>query len=279
MSIDLGDSVTLSYTNLAAGLPASAGAMTLSVTLPDGTAATISNPVVPAAAGVYSYDFLTTMAGRHLVRWVGTGANPGAYTDQFDVRPAAPAYIVSLADAKAHLNMSASSTVDDEELRGWIEACTDVVEEVAGMVVARRSISERRFFPHGSRQIALHSIPAISLTSIVDLNGFLTWSVSDFNLDGETGIVDVLWSGGSRPLYGLVEITYLAGMQIVPSRYSKAALMILRHLWATQRAGLGTSTVHPTRIGGPVEDTVVVAGYAIPSAAAELIGSALPGIA
>ena len=51
MALDLGDLYRCSYTNLSpAGAPATAGTMTLTITLPDGTAAT---PVVVVATAVF----------------------------------------------------------------------------------------------------------------------------------------------------------------------------------------------------------------------------------
>jgi hypothetical protein len=73
MSIDLGDSVPLSVeVKNAAGALANGGAVTVTVTQPDGTPAgpfTVS----PTTTGVYDYDFTPTQVGRHQVRWVATG--------------------------------------------------------------------------------------------------------------------------------------------------------------------------------------------------------------
>jgi hypothetical protein len=275
VTFDLGDTVPLStQIRDAAGALTVATGVVCTVGLPDGTTTTPA-PANPST-GLYTVDFVPTQVGRHTERWTSTSPAT-ARSDIFDVRPPTPGYIVSLADAKAHLNMSATRTADDEELRGWIETSTELVEEIAGITVVRRTVVEVRRFPHGARRFALHHTPAVSLTSLVDLNGFLTWSPTDFNLDGETGIVDVLWSGGSRPLYGLVQITYVVGLAAIPARFTSAAKMILRHLWESQRAAVGGN--RRTQFGGAAEEVVKVAGYAVPRAAAELIGSALSGIA
>ena len=72
--IDLGDIWALTITaKNAAGTPTNATTMTLTVTEPDGVVA-VSALTVTGTAGVYQYDFVTTKAGRHIARWVSTGA-------------------------------------------------------------------------------------------------------------------------------------------------------------------------------------------------------------
>jgi hypothetical protein len=273
MAYDLGDTVPLTTEILdSTGVLAAATGVVCTVGLPDGTSLTpaVSNPTL----GRYTVDFVPTMAGRHTERW--TSVSPAtARSDIFDVRAATPAYIVSLADAKAHLNLPAASTTNDEELRGFIEACTEVVEELAHEVIVRRTIVERRVL-HGARRFALHSVPVISLTSIVDSNGILTWSVGNFDVDPDTGIVSTLVSSG-YPVLGTVQLIYVAGYQVIPAKYTRAGLMVLRHLWESQRSSLGGG--QRTRLGGAVEDTVMVAGWSVPRGAAELIGARLSGIA
>lgn len=277
MPYDLGDTVSLAFdVRDATGALVNAETMTVTVGLPDGTSAvgSVANP--PASVGHYVLDYVPTQPGRHTIRAVST--TPAlAYSDLFDVRPAAPAYIVSLADAKAHLNLPASSTTNDEELRGWIEACTEVVEELAGEVVVRRTVVEARTFDHVTARFALHAVPVISLTSITDLNGSATWTAGGFHVDPGTGVVSMLTSGS--PLHGLVQLTYVAGYQIIPATYTRAALMVLRHLWSTQRAALGGSA-RSTRLGGMEgDDSMMIAGYSVPRAAVELIGPPVVGIA
>lgn len=274
MAYDLGDTVPLA-TEIrdAAGDLTAASGVVCTIGLPDGTTAT-RTPESPST-GRYTVDFVPTQVGRHTERWTSTSP-ASARSDQFDVRPADPGYIVSLADAKAHLNLPAASTANDDELRGFVEACTLVVEQISGQAIVRRTVVERRSFPHGSHRFALQRTPVISLTSITDLNGFLSWSPTDFDVDPDTGIVTALLSAGGRPVAGLVQVTYLAGYQIIPATFTRAALMILRHLWESQRASLGGA--RRTQLGGGGDDTVMVAGD-VRRAAAELIGPTLSGIA
>src|SRR4051812_2397971 len=119
MAVDLGDLYRCSWTNISpSGGNVNAGSVTLTITLPDQTSVVVT-PVSPTTTGVYQYDYQTVQAGRHLARWVGTGANPGAQPEEFDVRPANPGYIISLGDVRQQLNLT--TTVNDEELRYSIE--------------------------------------------------------------------------------------------------------------------------------------------------------------
>lgn len=267
MSYDLGAVVPLGTTvRDSTGALANAGNMAVTVTLPDGTTTTVGS-VTPASTGVYAYDYPTTLAGRHAVRWVATGLNAGAYTDVFDVREAAPAQLFSLASAKAKLDIPATSTSSDEELREFIEATTAAVEFFVGPVV-RRTVQQ---VVCGDREAwVLHTTPVLAVTAITPVQ---TWQqaidVSVLDLDAHTGILrrtDGLWffSGDYR-------VTYTAGRAMVPPNVSLAAKLILQHMWRTNYgASRGLAG-----IGGGEDFSVTEAvpglGYAIPNRALQLL--------
>lgn len=248
---DLGDPIPLSI-NIrdAAGALANATAVTLSITQPDGTAATITNPVAPASTGVYTYSFTPTQAGRHGVRWVATGTNASAYTDAFDVDEAAPLGIVSLADVKAHLNIT--STTNDEELRRFIDAATDFIESRIGPVV-RRSITATVFPQSG---LLFLTPPVVSLTTMTYAYGYSgSVDVTGVYLDGYAGVV--------RPAYGTtfaypVTVTYVGGRAIVPALIQQAALDYVKWSWETQRGST------PLPLPGGVNDFEVATPATVP---------------
>lgn len=262
MPFDLGAVVPLgTEVRDSAGSLANAGAMALTITLPDATLVT-SSPVTPTSTGVYAYDYTSAQAGRHTVRWVATGLNAGAYTDSFDVREAAPPAILSLADAKKHLNKT--STTDDDEIRSWVEAITAGIEGLCGPVTVR-TVVERHDVTR-ARMICLRSIPALALTTVAPiLTGGTSYTVGDLDLDTETGIVQ-REDGGV--LYGPLRVTYTAGRRIVPAAMSSAARIILQHLWRTQQ-GPG----RPQLGVGDFDVTEPIAGfgYAIPNRALQLL--------
>jgi hypothetical protein len=87
---------------------------------------------------LHVYYVTTTQAGRYTGRWLftmGTGKTT-TYPEMFDVRPPDPGLIMSLTDAKSHLNIT--STVDDDELRAHLESITRVIEDKVGAVIVKR---------------------------------------------------------------------------------------------------------------------------------------------
>lgn len=269
MSFDLGAVVPLGTTvRDSSGNLANAGSMALTITLPDATTVSVS-PVTPASTGVYTYDYATVQAGRHLARWVASGVNAGAFTDSFDVREAAPPWIISLADAKAHLNIGSSTTTHDEELRGWIEAVTHLVEQFTGICPRGTVVEDHDVQPSGVRVLALRRTPVISLTSAAAiLTGGTSYTVADLDVDTRMGIVRR--KDGGR-LYGPLRMTYVAGRSVIPANITAAARIILQHLWRTQ---YGASRGLPGIGGGEdfaVTEPIPGLGYAVPNRALQLL--------
>src|SRR4051812_37451114 len=134
MPYDIADSVPIAWNVLdSAGVLTNATTAVLTVTLPDGTTATPTIPA-PAIPGQYRVTHVPTVEGRYAWRAVMTGPN-AAYQDTFVVRAAVSPALLSLADAKAHLNIT--STSSDDELREYLEATTEIVESYVGPVVQR----------------------------------------------------------------------------------------------------------------------------------------------
>lgn len=264
MSYDLGAPVPLTMTvKDASGAPANSGNMRLVITLPDDSTAVV-DPVAPSSTGSYAYRYPTTQVGRHAVRWLGTGANPAAYTDVFDVRPTASLMLFSLADGKAQLDIPAASTGDDDELRHFIEATTAAVEYFVGPVVPR--VVEQVLAGDRSEWV-LHSTPVMVITAVTAIG---TWQSSidlaALDFDPETGVVrrtDGVWfySGDYR-------VAYKAGRTVVSPNIPLAGKLILQHLWRTQYgAARGPSIADDVSTSDPIPGF----GYAIPNRALELL--------
>lgn len=271
---DLGDVVPLSVTvKDANGQPANAGGVSVTVTLPDGTTATPT--VTSPETGVYNADYPTVQAGRHGVRWVATGANASAHTDVFEVLAADPRQIVSLVETKNHLNLSLTKTTDDAELRGFVLATTEVVENHVGAVV-RTARVER--FDGGNEAVVLSHAPVLSVTSVTESGTAV--DPSGYWLDAESGVLRRVL--GSMPYcwrYGAgnIEAAYVAGRTAVTANWSRAALIIIQHMWETQRnTGGGRPQLTETDLV-----TVTAAGstFSIPRRALELLGPPVSGIA
>lgn len=261
MPLDLGSTVRLNAEcRDPGGALTTADAVTVTIGLPDGTTTTAA-ATETATPGRYQADHATTQPGRHTVRWLFT--TPGhAFTDQFDVREAAPPAILSLTDAKAHLRLT--PTTHDDELRTWIEATTKAVEWFVGPVVVRTVTED-----HDMRQaatLALRQTPVLELTAIAPvLSGGTTYTTGDVDVDAVTGVVQ-LTAGGY--LCGPLRVTYTAGRRIIPANIAAAARIILQHLWRTQqgpgRPQIGTGDYDVT-------EPIPGLGYAIPNRAMQLL--------
>ncbi|MET7479537.1 hypothetical protein ABZT17_34960 [Streptomyces sp. NPDC005648] len=179
--------------------------------------------------------------------------------------------IMTLAAAKAQLNLQAGDDSQDLELQTYMDAVTLPLERETGHVVEQRVFIDEFDFDQGTTSFLLRSVPVVSLTSIAAVDGSATWSVDPavMHVNTVTGRVTVL---SGAPLTGLVAATYRAGPAQVPANELLAGLIILQHVWETQR---GRAEAVP---GGGGE-MAIPAGYAIPNRAVELLGNHLPGMA
>jgi len=259
---DLADVVPLTVDiRDATGTLAAAGAIVLAITLPDGT--TVTPSVTNPSTGRYQVDYPTVQAGRHSVRWVATGANSSAYTDAFDVRPADPGYILSMAEAKKALNIPVTSTTDDEEIRALIAAVAYVVEDYRKEAVVRRVIVEQ-ISTGSTRSLLLGKSPVISVTSVSDGT---TTRTTGWVVDSELGEV----TSTGTPFSGDLTVTYVAGRSVIPANFIEAAKVIAKHLWGVQQtAGMGSRVFG---VGGDdISAGIAGLGFALPNRAAELLG-------
>jgi Phage gp6-like head-tail connector protein len=280
MTYDLGDVIPLGITITdSTGANANASAVTCTITLPDGTTSTgsVTNP----STGLYNCDFSPTQTGRHAVRWLATGTNASAYTDEFTVRDYADLGIVGLDEVKAHLNIPTTDTTLDEELRRFIDAATDLAETYVGQVLGRRTFTSE-LYDGGTAFIRIRNPKAISITSVTE-NG-LAVSSSAYVLD-YTG--QRLYRIGSGTLYATnsygywvqgmnnISITYVAGYVNPPMAARQGVLEIIRHLWQTQR---GSMSVMGRSLGG--DELYTTPTYSLPRRAMELLDpTSFPGIA
>lgn len=212
-----------------------AATATLTVTLPDGTTATpaITDTAVP---GQYRLSYQTTIPGRYTAHAVTTGPVT-SWDDEWDAAPSPWPAIVSLADAKAQLKMPLADHANDDLLRDYIAGVTGAIEEYKHEAIARRAVTDELdlcaagWYGYGRRSFRLWTTPVISLTSVVSWDGAMTWDVTQMRVSA-SGVVRVM---GGIPVTGLADVTYVAGYQQVPGRYRRGALVMLQHVWETQR--------------------------------------------
>lgn len=255
----------------ASGTPTNAVAVECTITRPDGTT-TDTPDIANTTTGTYTADYLPVEAGLHSVRWVTTTPSL-ALVDVIDVRPAIPKMLVSLADAKQKCKIPEDVTEHDETLRGWIEAVTQAVEDHLHEAVIRRTVVEDIDADYWTT-LVLGTTPVISLTSVQTTDGGTVWTVADLEVDRDTGIVTV--PDGTTWFYGRVRVTYGAGRLVPLANHTKAALIIIEHLWQTERPQSGRSSA-PLG-GGGYQDSMGTSslgslGFAVPNRAIELLGA------
>jgi hypothetical protein len=241
--IDLGDVVTRTVTVTDAVTQALVDPTTVTCTiiLPDGS--TTPATVIRKSQGLYQFSYTPTVTGMHRFNWqgVGNGADFGQ-PGLFRVWPALS--VIDLDDARRLLNIT--ETVDDEEIRTFIERATSAIATWCGPLVPTAVTSRVRSYSGGyparaaydgaqgyASSLVLPITPVISLTSITPLGG------DPIDLTGvfvsPAGVVDAsiaqLYTGR------FYDVAYVAGRTTLPPDLYGAVEEMLRHLWATQRGG------------------------------------------
>jgi len=250
LTYDLGDTVTLGADVFDAdGDLANGGAVTLTVTLPDGT--TTSPLVTNPATGRYSAALTATQIGHHVERWVATGVNAAAWSDSFFVRDPAAVPPVSLDEMKAYLSIA--SNTSDEELRGFIDTAAAAGESYTGRIFGRRSIVAEFVNPDGA--VVFPGAPILSVTSIVDQG--TTRTADEFTVRKTAAVIAPVgrWNGD-------LTITAVCGDPVVPAPLRHGVMEMTRHLWQTQRGTL--------RMGVGADEWSPTMGFSLPRRVSEL---------
>ena len=283
-----GAQVPLTFLNTdTAGNPqdaASLASVTCTVYQPDGTnvPATVSH-TGPSGSGTYTATFTSTQAGHHVFVWINTDATyPGAFSDSFEVQALPDSTIVSLAEAKEILHMTAT-TANDAKIRGHNAAVTNVIEYYCGPVIVQTVVE--RLFSRGTAQVlskppVLGLLPWTGYPPGLSASGItiptpaspmfpamfygLAYQTSQLYADLKTGIVT--HTSGLPFLPALYIWQYSAGRPVIPGCIYDASKIILKHLYMVEGGGSGTGT------GTGDEETMQTPfGFAIPNRAYEML--------
>jgi len=222
--IDLGDVYRIRVpVRTPDGTLTSPTAGTLTITLPDGTTTAPSVPLPPAETGIVIVDYPTVQAGRHQFVLSTTGPQT-AYRDVFDVRQAELQNIVSLAETKTHLNITNDG--NDSELRGFIEAVTGICQFYCGTLFPKEYVETHQAC---GDTIVLRHYPVIEVTAVETIGSGGTVDPAGVDI-GEGGVLSLPAS-----VWAKLRFTYRAGYPVLPSGITRAALIIIQHMWDTQR--------------------------------------------
>lgn len=264
MSYALGQPVplTIDVTD-ANGVPGDATTVTLTVTRPDGTddvLTTTGGGVTHPSTGRYAVDYVPLSAGLYGVRWAATGTNASAPpVDGFYVLPTALTPLVSLAEAREHLNLT--ETTRDFQVAGFIQVASGLAEKYTGRIWRRQTLTTTR---DGGLDLVRLNPPVLSVTTVVEDGSSL--SADSYVLDAGRGW---LYRAGSSRWSSLapqnVVVTYVAGPTdgLVPEFVRQGVLLQVQHLWETQRG------VAAPRRGADTEWSPTL-GYSVPRRVQEL---------
>ena len=292
MAFDLGDPIPLTFTTRdATGALAAVTTAVLTITLPDGTS--VLPPVAVVSTGTYAptTPYISTVAGLHQVSWVGSGANAQDYADTFNVMATDPRLLISLAEAKAGLGITASSAAKDEDIRSVIAAATPIMEDIVGPILRTTRVET---YDGGTSQINLLWSPLISITSIIESYGssyqrtltaqdIFAGGSSDaygYSVDLTTGIVTRRATGVAMPFANgkrNIQVTYISGRATISGNILLATRRLIRHLWMQEQ-----QSFRPNVVAAPDPNlTVTPAGFAVPRSVVELCADSTrpPGLA
>lgn len=155
--------------------------------------------------------------------------------------------IVTLAQVKTFLNKT--QTTDDAELSQFITAASVMWNRKVGPVSGTPSFDER--YDGGNPTISLRNIPVLTVTAVVESWGSTfsktltqnepdsgSGSAYDYSIDLTSGLLTRRAMGVAVPFVaGIhnIHVTYTAGYSTAPDDVQHAILLLVAHMWETQR--------------------------------------------
>jgi hypothetical protein len=152
--------------------------------------------------------------------------------------------IVTVEEIKTWLRIPASVITSDAELQLMIDAVTLQIENITGGPLINRTVVERVQATSNYRTLALRERPIVSVDSIVDIASGTAMTITDLDIDANSGIVrrklDLAFY--SRGPYYTVTYTAGWGTTLLPT-FNLAARIIVARLWQI-RLGLNSPPQH-----------------------------------
>src|SRR6266700_2317066 len=99
------------------------------------------------------------LLGHYPYKWVATGTGAGVSYSNFEVFDPLEVSVLSLQDAKDHLNIPQATTTYDSELQSKNATIQAGLEKLTGGPIITRSVTERVPCPYGHNEIAVRQRP------------------------------------------------------------------------------------------------------------------------
>lgn len=157
--------------------------------------------------------------------------------------------LVTLSEAKRHLNIPDAETVFDTELAIFIDAAKPIIEYIVG-AIEQRTVTET-YDCYGRTQIALRQLPLFSITSVKEYLGITEYTLTSqppgtgsptqygyFIKNADAGVISRRMNGyNSRFLGTELVVVYVTGRSTTPANLKLATLEDIRAIWTqTQNA-------------------------------------------
>jgi hypothetical protein len=142
--------------------------------------------------------------------------------------------VLTLAEARAYLEVGTSLTVSDTLLQIFIDAAEDTIADLIGPLVPT-SVTALIVPTNGTLVLPHIHCPFISLTSATNLTYGGTLPPASFVLT--PGNVLTLPFAYIAP--GTWSVVFQSGYNPLPARAKTSCLELVRQMWKTQRSGTG----------------------------------------
>lgn len=185
--------------------------------------------------------------------------------------------LVSIDEVFAEINDVNEADTDAGELQGFIDAITEVVEEITGPVLPD---SRTETHDGGQPVIMLRAYPVLTVESVTEYSpaaqvlaaepyGTTTFTGYGYRLEADIGRLTRTSGGIPRSFAcgtGNIAVSYTVGRATVPPGIRNAALELIRLHWQPQQSG------NVPGAGDDDNDGQVILGYFVPRKVLDLLG-------
>ncbi len=141
--------------------------------------------------------------------------------------------VVSLTEAKTHLNMESATAEKETELASFVARAEAAI--VARMRELEPTAATARVDGGGRRGLTLPTGQAIASVQSVTTVGGVSLDMADLFVKESSGVIE--YDDGRSFTARAYDVAYTAGFLVTPEDLRLAVLELVRHLWDTQRAG------------------------------------------